>query len=280
MDFDRWVDDPRGGAAVNLADPDLRQRQTNILKLAFDALEPRARELLARLGMLSNAVAYDVVEALNPDAPDPPEEVAEPRRPDRTGNSNCPDCSSKLHGAKGRTACADLERDIAERRQILEQQHRSRARAYAEYQAALDAWRRSPELHDVSRWLDTMLADLEARGLLQRDRPTETFDLHPVVRGYAIGALDLEARGQAGQRVADIFSARAEPDYEKAQSPRELADRIQVAQALSLAGKPQQAWDVLRSGTLNALLRLEAITTRWRCCGRCSRTAGCPRRPA
>ena len=129
--------------------------------------------------------------------------------------------------------------------------------AHAEYQSALDAWRRSAALRDASRWLNDTLADLEARGLLQWDRPTGTFDLHPVVRGYAIGALDPEARGQAGQRVADIFSARAEPDYEKAQSPRELADRIQVAQALCLAGKLQQAWDVLWPGTLKALLRLE-----------------------
>ncbi len=258
MDFDRWVDDARGGAAVNLADPDLRQRQTNILKLAFDALEPRARELLARLGMLANAVGYDVVEALNPARPDPPEEAEEPIAPDEYWDFELHQLQRRLDAAEDETARTDLERRIAERRQQLQRDYEAARAEYADYQAALDAWRRSSALREAARWLDDTLADLESRGLLQWDRPAGMFDLHPVVRGYAIGALDPDARGQAGQRVADIFSSRAEPDYEKAQSPRDLADRIQVAQALCLAGKLQPAWDVLWPGTLKALLRLEA----------------------
>jgi Domain of unknown function (DUF4062) len=79
MNFDRWVDDPRGGGAVNLADPELKQRQTHILKQAFDGLEPDALALMARLGMLSGAVGLDVLEALNPRRPDPPEVVPEPQ---------------------------------------------------------------------------------------------------------------------------------------------------------------------------------------------------------
>jgi hypothetical protein len=257
MGFDRWVDDARGGASVNRADADLRQRQTHILKLAFDALEPRAHELLARLGMLANAVGYDVVEALNPARPDPPKELPQPTPADVGRDLELTRLQRQRAGAKAEPARADLERRITERRASLERRAEAARAAHAEYQAALEAWRRSPALRDAGRWLDATLANLEARGLLQWDRPTETFDLHPVVRGYAIGALDPEARGQAGQRVADIFSARAEPDYEQAQSPRELADRIQMAQALTLAGNLQQPWNVLWPGTLKALYRLE-----------------------
>jgi hypothetical protein len=63
MNFDRWMDDPRGGAAINLADPELKQRQNHILKQAFDALEPDARALMARIGMLNGAVGLDVLGA-------------------------------------------------------------------------------------------------------------------------------------------------------------------------------------------------------------------------
>lgn len=258
MDFDCWVDDARGGAAVNLADPDLRQRQTNILKLAFDTLEPRARELLARLGMLANAVGYDVVAALNPARPDPPEEAPQPTAPDEARDFTLHRLRRRLSDAKDEKARAGLERRISEHKQQLQRRYETARAAYAGYQAVLDAWRHSPALRDAARWLDDMLADLEAGGLLQWDRPAGTFDLHPVVRGYAIGALDPEARGQAGLRVADIFSARAEPDYDKAQSVLELADRTQAAQALCLAGKVQQAWNVLSPGTLRSLYRLEA----------------------
>jgi len=254
MDFDRWVDDPRGGAAVNLADPDLRRRQTNILKLAFDAVEPRARELLARLGILSNAAPFDVVQALNPARPDPPKEVEKPTPPDQNGWLNL--LQRRLRDAK-EEARADLQLRIIEHRKNLDQQYEANRRAYAAYQATLDAWRHSPALREASRWLDSTLADLEARGLLQWDRSAGSFDLHPVVRGYAIGALSREVRGQAGQRVADLFASRAEPDYDKVASPRELADRIQVAQALSLAGRTRQAWAVLWPGALTALYRLE-----------------------
>lgn len=261
MDFDRWADDPRGGAAVNLADPDLRQRQTNILKLAFDALEPLACELLARLGMLANAVGYDVVEALNPARPDPPEEVPQPTAPDDDRDFIMFYLQRELGSAKGKRVRADLERQIAERPQQVQRRYDAACTDYAEYQAAADSWRRSPEVRQAPYWLDDTLADLEARGLLQWDRPSGTFDLHPVVRGYAIGALDPQARGEAGQRVADIFSTRAEPDYEKIGSPQALGDRIQIAQALCLAGKLQQAWEVLALRPIHALQRLDAPHT-------------------
>jgi hypothetical protein len=184
MNFDRWVEDRRGGESVNLADPDLRQRRTNILQLAFDTLTPEVRTLLARMGMISGAMELEVLEALNP---------------------------------------------------------------------ARQGWLApSP-----TRWLNATLADLEARGLLQWDRGAGTFDLHPVVRGYAIGVLDAQSRAEAGQRVADYFSARAEPDYDRVATVRELADRVQVVQAFCLAGQTRRAWDSLWPETRRALFRLE-----------------------
>ena len=67
--FDRWADDPAGGGAVNLADPDIRQRQNHILRLAFDGLPPPAHALLARIAMLTDAADWATLEALVPSTP-------------------------------------------------------------------------------------------------------------------------------------------------------------------------------------------------------------------
>jgi len=257
MSFERWEDDVRGGAAVNLADPDVKQRRTNILKLAFDALEPRAREVLARMGMLANAVGLDVLEALNPARPDPPKEVPEPAPLDAQTDVPLTILGVLLRGAKTDDERTDLERRIAARERQRQRLYETAHAAHAAYRAELVAWRTSPELPAAQNWLSDTLADLENRGLLQWDRTAGTFDLHPVVRGYAIGHLDAASRAASGLRVADYFTSRAEPDYAKVASLAELADRIQVIQALTLAGKLQESWNVLDHGTRRALFRLE-----------------------
>jgi len=257
MDFERWEADARGGAAVNIADPSLTNRRNNILKLAFDALEPKARELLARMGMLANAVGLDVLEALNPARPDPPKAVREPTPPEEDWDFELDHLREQLRSTKDRKERARLEDQIARREQTLQRQYETAGATFATFQSALATWRESPELRAASSWLSDTLADLETRGLLQWDRDHATFDLHPVVRGYAIGHLDAASRAAAGQRVADHFAARTVPDFGKVTSLAEMADRIQVAQALNLAGKLPEAWNVVVGGMRHALHRLE-----------------------
>jgi hypothetical protein len=257
MSFERWEDDARGGQAVNIADPSIKNRRDNILKLAFDALEPRARELLARMGMLANAAALDVLEALNPARLDPPKEVREPTPPAARPDFMLDRLRRQLRDAKTGKSRAGLERRIAEHEPARQRDYEAARTAYAAYQSELTAWRDSPELAAASRWLSDTLADLETRGLLQWDRAAGTFDLHPVVRGYAIGHLEDAARAAAGQRVADHFPARPEPNYGKVTSLVEMADRIQVAQALYLARNLPRARDVVMGGMRYAMVRLE-----------------------
>ena len=102
-----------------------------------------------------------------------------------------------------------------------------------------------------------MVGDLKRRGLLQVDRVRREYDLHPVVRGYAVQSLTPDARAESAQRVADYFASRASTPYEEAVSLADLQNGVQVAQALALAGKPQAAWEALSSGLLEALIRLE-----------------------
>ena len=240
MDFERWEADARGGAAVNIADRSITNRRNNILKLAFDALDPNARELLARMGMLANAVGLDVLEALNPARPDPPEEVLVPTPPDTQMDFRLTMLRDQLRGAQADGERIDLERQIAARERQLQRLYEAACAAHGAYQVKLTAWCALPELRAAPSWLSDTLADLENRGLLRWDRTAGTFDLHPVVRGYAIGHLDAASRAASGQRVADYFTSRAEPNYAAVASLAELADRIQVIQALNLAGKLQR----------------------------------------
>jgi tetratricopeptide (TPR) repeat protein len=64
--FDRWSDDPQGGAALHLATLDLKQRRTHILAAALNGLEQGERQALSRIAALPDAVAFETVEALSP----------------------------------------------------------------------------------------------------------------------------------------------------------------------------------------------------------------------
>jgi len=257
LNFDRWVAAPDGGAAVDLASPDIVQRRTHILRVAFDGLDPWARELIARIAMIANAVPLDVLETLNPARPPPPEAVKDPGALDVKGNWRAQHLRRQLAEAKTPEQRADLERQIRDHAARLTTRHQAAQQAHAAYQAALASWPQSQPMRDAKRWLDNMLTDLRTRGLLQWDRSSNLFDLHPVVRGYAVGVLDGEARARSGQHVADLFAARAAPAYEEATGLADLANPIQTVRALNLAGKVKEAWDVLNGDLRRALHRLE-----------------------
>jgi hypothetical protein len=256
-DFDRWVDDPAGGAEVNLAALDLTQRRNHILKLAFDGLDPDAREVIARLALISNGIEWEVLQALNPRRPDPPEEVVEPERPDHEWDFEIFDLRDQIEEAKDAEERASFESALLKRKQQLDADYDEARRAYINYQAGFAAWRQSPELRAADLWLNDTLGDLETRGLLQWDRRVGQFDLHPVVRGFAVSSMSAEARGQSGQRIADYFSSRPHPPYENAVSLGDLDIGLHIVRALNLAGKPADAFKVLFGSLDDAILRLE-----------------------
>ncbi len=72
--FDSWAADPNGGGQLNLADLDLIQKRNHILEAALAALDEKSRQLLSTLALLSEAVDYPTLSALNPHLPPDPEE--------------------------------------------------------------------------------------------------------------------------------------------------------------------------------------------------------------
>jgi tetratricopeptide (TPR) repeat protein len=67
--FDAWAADRAGGGQLNLADLDLVHKRNHILKAALDAVPEKGRQILSILALLSEAVDYPTLSALNPHLP-------------------------------------------------------------------------------------------------------------------------------------------------------------------------------------------------------------------
>lgn len=76
-DLDAWADDPSGGGHLDLASLDLVAKRNHILRAALDALPIRGRQLLSTLVLVSEAVDYKTLSALNPHR-SPSTEAADP----------------------------------------------------------------------------------------------------------------------------------------------------------------------------------------------------------
>lgn len=260
LDFDRWVAAQDGGAAVDLTSPDIVQRRTHILRVAFEGLDPQARELIARIAMIADAVPLDVLEALNPARPPPSEAVENPRALDVEGDLWTRLLRERLAEAKTPRQRADLERQLHDRVAELTARHQAAQHAHAAYQTALTSRRQSQPVRDAPRWLRETLANLRTRGLLQWDRGGNRYDLHPVVRHYAVQILDRDSRMLSGRHVANVFVSRPEPLYDDAKSSSDLANPIAAVRALNLAGLLHEAWDLMQGDLSDTLLRLECYS--------------------
>ena len=67
--FDAWAADATSGGQLNLADLNLVQKRNHILKAALGAVPEKGRQLLSILALLSEAVDYPTLSALNPHLP-------------------------------------------------------------------------------------------------------------------------------------------------------------------------------------------------------------------
>jgi hypothetical protein len=241
-DFDGWLDHPDGGANVNLASPDIKQRRNHILKSAFDALDADAREVVARLAMCAHALDWQTLQALNPRRPAPPEEVPEPKRGDDQWDFEIFQLEQQLSSAESRKEKAALEAQLQARREKTEAEYQEARRRHAAYQAALTAWQRSPKYRAANEWLRRLPPELERRGLLQWDRDANLFDLHPVIRHFAVDSTSAAARAETGQVLADFFASRpAPPTKPPPRSPISIPGSRSSAPSASLARSRRQS---------------------------------------
>jgi tetratricopeptide (TPR) repeat protein len=236
--FDAWANAGDGGLALNLADLDLVQKRNHILRAALDALPDKSRQLLSTLALLSEAVDYETLSALNPHLHPDPEEVEEPNNPEESW--------------RWESMSAD-EKAVARRR------YKWVLQARRKYEEELSSWRSSDAVISAARELTRTVRDLEDRGLLQYDHATKRYDLHPVVRGIAAGGLRQEEKETYGQKVVDHFSGKSHNPYDAAESIDDLSAGLHIVRTLIQMGRYEAAASAYRDGLGEALtFNLEA----------------------
>jgi tetratricopeptide (TPR) repeat protein len=237
-DFDRWLDDPAYGAAVDLGALDLIHRRNHILRSAIEVVPEESRKLLSVLALLSDAVDYATLVALNPFVPPEPEEIEEPDDPRVWWEYNSDSDDDKA---------AELRKY---EEQLVQYKEREEERA---------AWQRQSQSISAIKPLARTIEDLKQRGLLQFDRHTKRYDLHPVVRHVAATGTQPEDSLGLGQRVVDHFTARAHNPWEQASALDDLRDGLHVVRTFLKIGKLQEACEAYQSDLASALLfNLEA----------------------
>lgn len=219
--FDAWAADPAYGAQLNLAQLDLVQKRNHILHTALAALSEESRRLLSMLALLSEAVDYPLLSALNPHLPPEPEEVAKPRSPEDVWRRE------SMSGDEKKQA---------------QQEYQAALRRREEYEQALKTRLQSPEFLAARQELAKTVRDLERRGLLQYDAQSRRYDLHPVVRGIAAGGLREEEKGRYGQRIVDYFSQQTHNPYEDAETLDDVRNGVHIVRILLQIGRKRNAW--------------------------------------
>lgn len=236
--FDAWAAGPDGGGRLNLAELDLVQKRNHILAAAMDALPDESRQLLGTLALLSEAVDYETLTALNPHLPPQSELPFQPWRPE---------------GGLGWDLLSPAQKQEAAHRYAAD-----RAR-YETFLQDRRSWLESGGPQRASRELDDTVRDLERRGLLQYDRQADRYDLHPVVRGFASGSLHADDRDRFGQRAIDYFSQRPQDPYEQAEVLDDVRNSLQLVRTLLQMGRTGEAFNAFRGELAQALyLNLEA----------------------
>jgi tetratricopeptide (TPR) repeat protein len=260
--FDRWLADPTAGGALRLPDLNLIQRRAHILDAALAGLPPAHRRLLGWISVLAGAVDWATVEAINPFQPEPPAPVRadlslfgpapfppspSDHRPlwSKHADDRPPIWEGPAGGQAGRAE--QLWEWRARADQFLAGDERG-------MQKKLAAWRSSEPVARAKAQLDLALKDLEDRGLLWWDRPSNSYDLHPIVRAYVHDQLEDADRVQANERVRDHFDALPPEVPEDANSVEDLRHTITIFRALVGAGRLDDASALWQSHLSDALM--------------------------
>lgn len=247
--FDRWAEDPQGGAALSLAALPLKQRRTHILAAALSGLEPGTRQLLSRIAALADAVPFDTITALNPFLPAPP-----PEPPDdilvRRYKNRLSSLEDALKSTSDRAERKRLRADIKEARARVDQMESERAT----HDSRLEEYRSSEDVREALNRLVSALRELGARGLLQWDRKKNTYDLHPVVRGYAFDVLEDEERTDICNLIVDHFQSKPADRYAEAKTVADVQQSINIARAFIQAGRLDEAASFISGDFIQALI--------------------------
>jgi tetratricopeptide (TPR) repeat protein len=106
---------------------------------------------------------------------------------------------------------------------------------------ALEAHPTTPAYRQAISDCDAALKELVDRGLLQWDRSTDTYDLHPVVRAYAYEQIDPPDRTRTFNTIRDHFASLPPEKYDQATELVHLKNSIEIYRAFVGAGRLDEA---------------------------------------
>lgn len=249
-DFDAWYADPNYGGGLKLSEVDLKQRNTHILHYALCGLGDMQRQILSRIAVLPENADYDTIAVVNPLLPSRPKLVKEPSDPFDSDYWRSVCESEKTASTEGdRRQITEFIREI---RSSLEASHRKAQEAYRHYQDAVNAYRA-----DYLRALipfDKALKELVDRGLVQWDRAANSYDMHPVVRGYAAEQLDGRDKAQTFDQIRDHFASLPPDRLNEATEIAHVKNSLEIYRAFVGAGRLDEAANYYRGGLSNTLL--------------------------
>ena len=222
-DFDAWRADPNYGGSLKLTELPLKQKYTHILHFAMKGLKEKTKVLLGRIAIISEGVDYQTLSVLNPFLPPLRKFVQEPKDP--YDSFAWRQLNRKLQAAKTQQEKSGLEQQMAD----YEAAHpRS-----STYQLALTRF-------------DAALKELEDRGLVQWDRRTNTYEMHPVVRGHAKDALDEAERKDTFGRVRNHFESLPADSLGSATELSHVRNSLEIYWCFVRAGQFDSAAKVYR----------------------------------
>jgi tetratricopeptide (TPR) repeat protein len=251
-DFDAWQADPYAGGGLKLSELPLKQRYTHILEFAFRGLARETRQLLSRIAVLSDGADYATIAVLNPFLPSQPTEVPEPEDP--SDEYRWWVFQRRLDQAASPEEREAIETERAAFRVEQASEYGKQKEVYEQYRKTLQEYFASAEYHKAMADFHAALGDLEDRGLLQWDRETNTYDLHPVVRAYAFEQLEERERTGTYNAVSDHFARLPPENVEEATELAHVKNSIEIMRALIGAGRFEEALACLRGSLAMSLI--------------------------
>ena len=185
------------------------------------------------MSLLPESFDYTIITVLNPHRPPEPQAVPEPERPEDSWTWE------------------DLSK---EEREQARREYAAALELWREYERAHAAWQAAPETLAAADALTVTVRDLEQRGLLQYERQTGRWDLHPVVRAVSSSRLGDDNRDHLGQQIIDYFSQRHRNPYEQAETLDDFRDAITVVRTLVQLGRTSEACNTFDRDLVEGLL--------------------------
>ncbi len=115
-------------------------------------------------------------------------------------------------------------------------------------------WVNSRPVQEARQQFDKALRELSDRGLVQWDRQTGRFDMHPVVRGHAVDLIPDIDRKTTFLAVRDHFQAMPEENHKEASELSQVRQSIEIYKSCLGAGLWEEAARFFKQGEFSNTL--------------------------